>query len=68
MWTVQSRSNFDDDGACPVPYLLLVSPVQGVVSAVLVAKYIVSYQGLHNEMMLFKYIYISFTETCTVFP
>ena len=35
---------------------------------VLVAKYIVSYQGLHNEMMLFKYIYISFTETCTVFP
>ena len=25
--TVQSRSNFDDDGARPVPYLQLVSPV-----------------------------------------
>ena len=28
-WTVQSRSNFDDDGARPVPYLQLVSPVKG---------------------------------------
>ena len=27
MWTVQSWSNFDDDGARPVPYLQLVSPV-----------------------------------------
>ena len=27
VWTVQSRSNFDNDGARPVPYLLLVSPV-----------------------------------------
>ena len=28
MWTVQSRSNSDNDGARPVPYLQLVSPVQ----------------------------------------
>ena len=30
MWTVQSRSNFDDDGAHPVLYLQLVSPVQSM--------------------------------------
>ena len=30
MWTVQSRSNFDDDGAHPVPYLQLVPPVRRV--------------------------------------
>ena len=27
VWMVQSRSNFDDDGVRPVPYLQLVSPV-----------------------------------------
>ena len=27
-WTVQSWSNFEDDGARPVPYLQLVSPVK----------------------------------------
>ena len=27
MWTLQSLSNFDDDGAHPVPYLQLVYPV-----------------------------------------
>ena len=27
VWTVQLLSNFDDDGARPVPYLQLVSPV-----------------------------------------
>ena len=27
LWTVQRRSNFDDDGARPVSYLQLVSPV-----------------------------------------
>ena len=29
VWTVQSRSKFDDDGARPVSYLQLVSPVLG---------------------------------------
>ena len=28
VWMVQSRSNFDDHGAHPVPYIQLVSPVQ----------------------------------------
>ena len=28
VWTVQSQSNFDNDGARPVPYLQLVSLVK----------------------------------------
>ena len=38
MWTVQSRSNFDNDGARPVPYLQLVSPVQTSMSQVLIKQ------------------------------
>ena len=31
MWTVQTWSNFGDNGARPVPYLQLVSPVLHVI-------------------------------------
>ena len=45
VWMVQSQSNFDNDGARPVPYLQLVSPV--------VCQYIYRVLGNITSLLLY---------------